>query len=51
MHINYLFNVFNEFENNDSIIWKGTKYSYKSLKKKIEKFQLLFDFQQIQLGQ
>ena len=50
MHINYLFNVFNEFENNDSIIWKGTKYSYKSLIKTIEKFQLLVDSQQIQTG-
>ena len=50
MHINYLFNVFNEFENNDSIIWKGTKYSYKSLIKNIEKFQLLVDSQQIQTG-
>ena len=50
MHINFLFNVFNEFENNDSIIWKGTKYSYKSLIKNIEKFQLLVDSQQIQTG-
>ena len=50
MHINYLFNVFSEFENNDSIIWKGTKCSYKSLIKNIEKSQILVDSQQIQTG-
>ena len=50
MHINYLFDVFNEFENNDSIIWNGTNYSYKSLIKNIEKSQLLIDSQQIKPG-
>ena len=31
MHIDFLFDVFNEFENNDAVIWSGKKYSYKSL--------------------
>ena len=50
MHIDFLFDVFNEFENADSIIYKGTKHSYKSLIKNIEKSQLLIDSHQIQPG-
>ena len=50
MHIDFLFDVFNEFENDDSIIWKGTKHSYKSLIKNVEKLQLLIDSHQIQPG-
>ena len=37
MYVDFLFDVFNEFENSDSIIWMDTKHSYKSLIKNIEK--------------
>ena len=50
MYIDFLFDVFNEFENGDSIIWKGKKQNYRSLLKNIEKFQLLIDSHQIQPG-
>ena len=50
MHIDFLFDVFNEFENGDSIIWKGKKQNYRFLIKNIEKFQLLIDSHQIQPG-
>ena len=50
MYIDFLFDVFNEFEDNDSIIWLDTKHSYKSLIKNIEKSQLLIDSHQIQPG-
>ena len=50
MYIDFLFDVFNEFENGDSIIWKGKKQNYRSLIKNIEKFQLLIDSHQIQPG-
>ena len=50
MHIDFLFDVFNEFENSDSIIWKGSKHSYRSLMHNVEKFQLLIDSHQIKPG-
>ena len=50
MHIDFLFDVFNEFENDDSIIWKDTKHSYKSLIINVEKSKLLIDSHQIQSG-
>ena len=50
MHIDFLFDVFNEFENSDSIIWKGSKHSYRSLMHNVEKFQLLVDSHQIKPG-
>jgi long-chain acyl-CoA synthetase len=50
MHIDFLFDVFNEIENGDSIIWKDTNHSYRSLFKNIEKSQLLIDSHPIQPG-
>ena len=50
MYLDFLFDVFNEFKNSDSIIWMDTKHSYKSLIKNIEKSQLLIDSHQIQPG-
>ena len=50
MHINFFLSVFTEFKNHDSIIWKGEKYSYKSLIKNIKKLQSLVEAQQIQKG-
>ena len=50
MHIEFLFDVFNEFEFSDSIIWKGKKLSYRSLIDNIEKYQLLIDKHQIKEG-
>jgi long-chain acyl-CoA synthetase len=50
MHIDFLFDVFNEIENDDSIIWKGTNHSYISLFNNIEKSQLLIDSHPIQPG-
>ena len=50
MHIDFLFDVFNEFDNSDSIIWMDKKHSYKFLIKNIEKSQLLIDSHQIRPG-
>ena len=50
MYLDFLFDVFNEFENSDSIIWMDTKHSYKSIIKNIERSQLLIDSHQIQPG-
>ena len=50
MHIDFLFHVFNEFETSSSIIWKGEKYSYRSLIENIEKSQLLIDSHRIKPG-
>jgi len=50
MHIEFLFDVFKEFEFSDSIIWKGKKLSYRSLIDNIEKYQLLIDKHQIKEG-
>ena len=50
MHIDFLFDVFNKFENCDAIIWKTTKHSYRSLIINIEKSQLLIDSYQIRPG-
>jgi len=50
MHIDFLLDVFKEFESNTSIIWKEEKYSYGSLIKNIEKSQLLIDSHQIKPG-
>jgi len=50
MHIDFLFDVFNEFKNGDSIIWKESKQSYRSLMNNVEKFQLLIDSHQIKPG-
>jgi len=50
MHIEFLFDVFEEFEFSDSIIWKGKKLSYRSLIDNIEKYQLLIDKHQIKEG-
>ena len=50
MYIDFLFDVFNEFENADSIIYKGTKHSYKSVINNIKKAQSLIDSHQMQPG-
>ena len=50
MHIDYIFNVFKENKSDISIIWKGNKYSYKSLIKNIEKSILLIDSYRIKPG-
>jgi len=50
MHIDYIFNVFKENQSNISIIWKGNKYSYKSLTKNIVKSILLNDSYRIKPG-
>ena len=50
MHFDYIFNVFKENQSNISIIWKGNKYSYKSLTKNIEKSILLIDSYRIKPG-
>jgi acyl-coenzyme A synthetase/AMP-(fatty) acid ligase len=50
MYIDFLFDVFNEFSDCDSIIWKGTKKSYRSLTRNIYKAQLLIDSNQIRAG-
>ena len=50
MYLDFLFDVFNEFENSDSIIWKGSKHSYRSLMHNVEKFQLHIDSHQIKPG-
>ena len=50
MHIDYIFNVFKGNKSNISIIWKGNKYSYKSLTKNIEKSILLIDSYRIKPG-
>ena len=50
MHIEFLFDVFKEFEFSDSIIWKGKKLSYRSLIDNIEKYQLLIDKHKIKEG-
>ena len=43
MHIEFLLNVFKAFYSNDAIIYKGEKYSYRSLINNIEKHQLFID--------
>ena len=50
MYIDYIFNVFKENKSDISIIWKGNKYSYKSLRKNIEKSILLIDSYRIKPG-
>ena len=50
MYIDYIFNVFKENKSDISIIWKGNKYSYKSLTKNIEKSILLIDSYRIKPG-
>ena len=50
MHIDFIYNRFHEFENSNSIIWKETKHSYKSVINNIEKCKLLIDSHQIQPG-
>ena len=50
MHIDFLINVFKEFESGVSIIWKGEKYSYRSLIENIDKSQLLIDSHHIKPG-
>ena len=50
MFIDYIFNVFKENKSDISIIWKGNKYSYKSLTKNIEKSILLIDSYRIKPG-
>jgi len=50
MSVDFLIKVFNEFDQYDSIIWKGAKHSYKSMIKNIEESQLLIDSHQIQSG-
>ena len=50
MYIDYIFNVFKENKSDISIIWKGNKYSYKSLTKNIEKSMLLIDSYRIKSG-
>ena len=50
MYIDYIFNVFKENKSDISIIWKGNKYSYKSLIKNIEKSILLIDSYRIKPG-
>jgi len=50
MHIEFLLNVFNEAEENDSIIWNGTRHSYRSLIDCISGSQLLIDKYKIEPG-
>ena len=50
MYIDFIFNVFKDNKSNTSIIWKGNKYSYKSLRKNIEKSILLIDSYRIKPG-
>ena len=50
MYIDFLFDVFVEFENSDAIIWKQEKHSYGTLSKNIVKSQFLIDSHQIQPG-
>ena len=50
MHIDFLFDVFREFESSIAIISKGEKYSYRSLIENIEKYHLLIDKHQIKQG-
>ena len=50
MYIDYIFNVFKGNKSDISIIWKGNKYSYKSLIKNIEKSILLIDSYRIKPG-
>ena len=50
MYIDFIFNVFKDNKSNISIIWKGNKYSYKSLIKNIEKSILLIDSYRIKPG-
>jgi len=50
MHIKFLHDVFNEFGNKDSIIWKKSTQSYKSLSDKIQEFRLIIDSNNIKKG-
>jgi long-chain acyl-CoA synthetase len=50
MYIDYLFDVFNEFENGDSIIWNGLKQSYRSLMNNIKVNHLTIASHQIKPG-
>ena len=50
MNLDFIVDVFEEYANNDAIIWNDTKYSYKSLINNIEKSQLYIDTNQIQPG-
>ena len=50
MHYDFLFDVFNEFANNDAVIWSGKKYSYKSLINNANKSQLVIDSHEIKPG-
>ena len=50
MNLDFIVDVFEEYANNDAIIWNDTKYSYKSLINNMEKSQLYIDTNQIQPG-
>jgi long-chain acyl-CoA synthetase len=50
MYIDFLFDVFKEFYSNESIIYKGEKYSYRHLIENIEKHRLFIDSHQIKQG-
>ena len=50
MHIDFLFEVFKEFNSSVSIIWKDKEYSYKHLTKNINKNLLLVESHQIKKG-
>ena len=50
MHIDFLLNVFKEFESSPAIIWEEINISYKSLTKNIVKSQLLINSHHIKKG-
>jgi long-chain acyl-CoA synthetase len=50
MQIDFLYKLFEEFNSNLSIIWRGNEYSYKSLIENIERFDLLLNSHQLKHG-
>ena len=44
MHIDFLIDVFKEFENTDAVIWSGKKCNYKSLMENINKSELFIAY-------
>jgi long-chain acyl-CoA synthetase len=50
MHIDFLIDVFKEFENTDAVIWSNKKFNYKSLMKNINKLELFIESHKIKSG-
>ena len=50
MHIDFLIDVFKEFENTDAVIWGNKKFNYKSLMKNINKSELFIESHKIKSG-